>query len=526
MKRFSRQLAALLIAALMLAPVAMAEGILPEGIMPEGAVFEGQEAPIRAEAVDEAAGEQSVDLTDAAELGAQDDAPDMLECQLIGEDDAANLMAAAGGVEVNEANFPDPAFRDYVAKFIDRPDADGVKDGVLSQEEIEDVRNITLYTYTPGENSGSGTVAGMGIKSLEGIRYFTQLTSLSCEYNELTALDVSGLANLTKIDCYFNQLQSLNVTGCINLEELMCSNNQIAALDVSSCAGLVSLHCNYNALTALDARGLANLKSIWCYNTPLTAVSVDGCMNLWELRCDHTELTALNVADMPSLYQLVFDNNPQLKAVNLSGCPVLDRIFCYDSAVTTLNARGCPNLKYLYCDNSQLTHIDIGDAVEVKEIDLKNVPLKSLIANKKSEKLKLYGTQGLIKPLGSSNTKVALIGASGYVFMKKAGKAKITYKENNKKRSFTLTVVDRDATVPWSVSIAPVETAVKKGGSVTLTPVIPDGTYSAFTWKSSNKKVATVKGGVVRFKKKGKVTITCTAKRGKKKASVTFRVSN
>ena len=62
---------------------------------------------------------------------------------------------------------------------------------------------------------------------------------------------------------------------------------------------------------------------------------------------------------------------------------------------------------------------------------------------------------------------------------------------------------------------------------MTLVPVIPDGTNSTFKWKSSNKKVASVNSdGTVTFKKKGKVTITATAKRGGKKAKIKFTVSN
>lgn len=45
-------------------------------------------------------------------------------------------------------------------------------------------------------------------------------------------------------------------------------------------------------------------------------------------------------------------------------------------------------------------------------------------------------------------------------------------------------------------------------------------------WKSSNMKVATVINGVVTFKKKGSVTITCTAMRGKKKAKIKFNVGS
>ena len=124
----------------------------------------------------------------------------------------------------------------------------------------------------------------------------------------------------------------------------------------------------------------------------------------------------------------------------------------------------------------------------------------------------------------SSNRKVATVDQNGNVTFKKPGKVKITFKVGKKKRTVTLKVTD--PTIPTSVSLAPVNTAVKKGDVVTLTPSVPENANpGGYKWKSSNKKVATVKNGVVTFKKPGKVTITCTAKRGKKKARVKFRVS-
>ncbi len=125
----------------------------------------------------------------------------------------------------------------------------------------------------------------------------------------------------------------------------------------------------------------------------------------------------------------------------------------------------------------------------------------------------------------SSNKKVASVDRNGLVTTKKAGKAKITISLGKKtKIKLNLTVID--PTIPTSVALAPVNTAVKKGDVVTLTPSVPENANpGGYKWKSSNKKVATVKNGVVTFKKPGKVTITCTAKRGKKKARVKFSVS-
>ena len=135
--------------------------------------------------------------------------------------------------------------------------------------------------------------------------------------------------------------------------------------------------------------------------------------------------------------------------------------------------------------------------------------------------LNLGGATG--KAFKSSKKKVAVVDGNGNVTIRGAGKTKITFKVGKKKRTLTLTV--KDPTIPASVALNPINTAVKVGESVALTPVIPDGTASGFKWKSSNKKVARVSNGVVTFKPPGKATITCTAVRGKKKAKVTFKVS-
>ena len=125
----------------------------------------------------------------------------------------------------------------------------------------------------------------------------------------------------------------------------------------------------------------------------------------------------------------------------------------------------------------------------------------------------------------SSKKKVAQVDGNGNVTIKGAGKTKITFKVGKKKRALTLSV--KDPTVPGSVALDMTGTnTVVKGSSVTLTPSVPEGTYSGFTWKTSNKKVATVKNGVVSFRRKGKAVITCIAKRGKKKAKVTYNVIN
>ena len=122
---------------------------------------------------------------------------------------------AIPGVEINETNFPDPVFRQYLAKNFDKN-----KDGRLSDKEIADVTGLYL-----GE---------LGISDLTGIQYFKNLFSLWCYDNNLTTLDVSNNTELEILACGNNQLTSLDVSHNTLLTDLMCSNNQLASVDLSN----------------------------------------------------------------------------------------------------------------------------------------------------------------------------------------------------------------------------------------------------------------------------------------------------
>ena len=79
-----------------------------------------------------------------------------------------------------------------------------------------------------------------------------------------------------------------------------------------------------------------------------------------------------------------------------------------------------------------------------------------------------------------------------------------------------------------SIKLNKTQATIKKGKSLTLKATIApkNATNKKVTWKTSNKKVATVSSkGVVKGIKKGKATITCTTKSGKKKATCTVKVN-
>lgn len=96
------------------------------------------------------------------------------------------------------------------------------------------------------------TVEAANISSLEGIRYFDNLSRLYCGYNSITSLDLTGLSHLNWIECYYNGMTSLVLQGCTELYDLRCHNNLLQTIDTSDSNMVNILNCHTNQLTYLN----------------------------------------------------------------------------------------------------------------------------------------------------------------------------------------------------------------------------------------------------------------------------------
>ncbi len=120
------------------------------------------------------------------------------------------------------------------------------------------------------------------------------------------------------------------------------------------------------------------------------------------------------------------------------------------------------------------------------------------------------------KNFKSSNKKVATVSAKGVVTFKKAGKVKITFKKGAKK--YTVTLTAKKATLTLSKSKVTVK--AKKTYTVKAKTVKPANTVK---WSTKNKKVATVKNGVITGKKKGTTYVYAKANGLTKSVKVTVK---
>ena len=231
-------------------------------------------------------------------------------------------------IAIDKENFPDDIFREYLL------DQDYGQDGVLTEREIMNITEIDVYD--------------MEISSLQGIEYFTALTVLDCEDNELTTLDISKNTALVKLYCGMNYLTSLDITNNVALKRLLCYNNELTSLDVSKNTALTYLDCEENKITALD---------------------VSMCTELEALTCGYNELTQLDISNLTYLeYLYCYDN--YLTTLDVSNNPNLEDLECEDNQISSLNISNNPYLYLVYCDGNQISSLDVSKNTELRYLSI------------------------------------------------------------------------------------------------------------------------------------------------------------
>ena len=280
-----------------------------------------------------------------------------------------SAFAATGDVAINDTNFPDPAFLEYVKQY------DKNNDSILSTDERNQVYILDV------EKSG--------IKDLTGIKLFPKLSTLKCSElglekldlsenkelytlycskNNLIQLELSQNAELTYLDCSGNKLTQLNLNANTMLEKLICYDNQLSALDVNSLSNLTNLSCGKNFLETLDVSGLEILKSLGCYENHLTALNVKNNSYLKDLSCGGNQLTELDLSHNPNLTDLYCSDN-QLSQLDLRQNKKLTTLECFQNKLELLDVSQSTKLQTIKCADNQLTSLDVTKNTALNELD-------------------------------------------------------------------------------------------------------------------------------------------------------------
>ena len=208
------------------------------------------------------------------------------------------------GIAINETNFPDENFRNWILS------QEYGQDGMLTDEEIA---GVTSMHPSPGIQNMQGLEFFTALKILElssgnltslDVTKNTALEYLDCNGNMITSLDLSQNKALTSLNCFGNAITSLDVSNNTELKKIVCSYNPLTSLVVSKNSALQYLDCNHNQLTSLDVSNNTELSILWCYNNQLTSLDVSGCTNLMTLSiyCNQIKGASMDklVEDLPA----------------------------------------------------------------------------------------------------------------------------------------------------------------------------------------------------------------------------------
>ena len=263
-----------------------------------------------------------------------------------------SAFAAEGDVKINDTNFPDEDFREYLktATYYDSSTGTHKKidengDETLSLTERMKVKRID--------------VSSLNVHNLKGIEKFPELIELKCENRHISKLDLSQNTKLEYLYCKNNELTQLDLSKNPNITILDCSDNKLDKLDVSH-QNLESLYCSNNNLDELNVKNSEKLRVLTCTGNQLTKLDVDVAhkKNLEILSCGNNKLELLIIGENRLLKELNCEHN-QLPQLSLSHLEGLKRLRCSENKLTTLDVSGSPLLEELRYAHNQLTSLNL-----------------------------------------------------------------------------------------------------------------------------------------------------------------------
>lgn len=258
------------------------------------------------------------------------------------------------GVRKGNITFADANFKAYC---VENFDTNG--DGEISYAEAGAVTKIDCDYKS--------------ISAMDEIRFFTSLTDLRCDGNQLTSLDVSNCLSLRSLNCARNNLADLDVSKNVELTRLECGDNNIISLDLIQNTSLSFLECSRNLLSKLDISQNTELTFLGCSDNQFASLNVSHNAVLGQLYCSGNKLTVLDISNNLSLVRLYCSFN-QLSNLDVSRNSALVELVCYENQLTNLDLSQNTYLRDLNCHHNLLSRLDLSQNTSLVLIICNNNP--------------------------------------------------------------------------------------------------------------------------------------------------------
>ncbi|MGN1215391.1 MAG: hypothetical protein ACI4TJ_04000 [Candidatus Cryptobacteroides sp.] len=191
----------------------------------------------------------------------------------------------------------DPVLLEFLLELCD---ADS--DGKIVAGEAETIEEITVNTD--------------GIRTMDGVQYFRNLSVLDCcgsvWKGQLTSLALASNSFLKTLRCNYNRLSAISLPA--SLASLECRFNKFGELNLSAAPHLKTVDCFGNGLESLDLSGLPELESLDAGLNSFRTLDVSSNPELRHLDLsDSPDLEILYVAKGQVIEDLVIDNSVKIK---------------------------------------------------------------------------------------------------------------------------------------------------------------------------------------------------------------------
>ena len=288
--------------------------------------------------------------------------------------------AETNDIGINETNFPDENFRNYLLN------QNYGKDKIITETELTGIKNIN--------------VLNKNISSIKGIENFTYLERFSAYNNNLTEVDLSKNTNLTSCSLSKNKLTNIDLTANTKLQSIDISENEFTdtSFKFPETDTVKTIYVNNNNLTTFDCTKYKNLDYLNIKNNQVSSIKPGE--NLTKLNLEGNNITSLNDINCPKLKELILNNNTNLTSVDLTSLPALQRLFLENTNITSLdlsknvnlmnlrilnspvaqlnNLDNCTSLETLYLNNCNVSSVDLSSLNKIKNIYCISSPITTL----------------------------------------------------------------------------------------------------------------------------------------------------
>ena len=321
---------------------------------------------------------------------------------------APAMVSAANMITLNEANFPDENFRNYLIETFghgsDTINAEAVTGIGVGGKNIADLTGIEKFPnlrslYVQSNKSITSLdlsnnteleeldCSGTGIKSLD-LSKNTKLEELNCSSTDMESLDLTNNTKLLVLECRSSSLKSLDLSKSTGLKELQCSNNNFTELDLRNNTALEKLQCQNGAetatkLTTLDLSNNVNLKELDLWNNDLTELDLSGNVQLLQLNVSGNPIRTLDVSNNVNLEEIYIDTAPQLENLDVSSNSKLSKLTVIKCpSLKTVELNGAVLLDYArITSNEQLGSLDISNNTALSKLFCSGNALTELIVS-------------------------------------------------------------------------------------------------------------------------------------------------